>query len=185
MVQVHDKKFEIYLSEADIKAIVDRVAREISRDWADKQPLFVATLTGAYIFMADLARALSFDAEVCFVKYTSYSGMTSTRQVRADLPFTERCRGRHVIIVEDIVDTGITMEAMLQALQALQPASISIATMLFKPSRFEKDFKIDYIGQSVPDRFVVGYGMDYDNMGRSLGAIYTLANEPTTDQKEQ
>ncbi len=181
MIKVHDKEFRLFIPEIEIKSIVSRMAQEISRDMKDKEPLFVATLTGAYMFMSDLARALNFDAEVCFAKYTSYSGMRSTQQVKSALPFPEKCRGRHVVIVEDIVDTGITMEAMLEALKAKEPASIAIATMLFKPGSFQKDFKIDYIGRSIPDSFVVGYGMDYDNMGRSYGEIYTLAEEGSAE----
>ena len=127
------------------------------------------------MFMADLARAMNFDAETYFVKYTSYQGMESSGKVRTELPFPKKCRGRHVVIVEDIVDTGLTMEAMLQSLQELEPASVSIASFLFKPDSFQKNFKIDYIGRSIPNDFILGYGLDYDNYGRCYRDIYVRA----------
>ena len=174
MITVHDKQFELYLKEADIQSDVRRVAAEISRDLKDKNPLFCPTLTGAFMFMTDLARALDFDAETYFVKYSSYSGMSSTGRVKTELPFPAKCKGRHVVIVEDIVDTGITMEAMLGELRKLEPVGIYIATYLFKPDSFRKDFKIDYIGRSIPNDFILGYGLDYDNFGRFYKDIYVV-----------
>ena len=126
------------------------------------------------MFMTDLARALDFDAETYFVKYSSYSGMNSTGVVKSELPFPQKCRGRHVVIVEDIVDTGITMDAMLTELQKMEPAGISIASYLFKPDSFKKNFKIDYIGRSIPNDFILGYGLDYDNFGRFYKDIYVV-----------
>ncbi len=174
MITVHDKQFELYLKEADIQSDVRRVAAEISRDLKDKNPLLCPTLTGAFMFMTDLARALDFDAETYFVKYSSYSGMSSTGRVKTELPFPAKCKGRHVVIVEDIVDTGITMEAMLGELRKLEPAGIYIATYLFKPDSFRKDFKIDYVGRSIPNDFILGYGLDYDNFGRFYKDIYVV-----------
>lgn len=176
MVTVKDRQFHLYMSAAEIDEAVRRVASAMSSDLKDKNPLLCPTLTGSFMFMSDLAKALDFDAEVCFVKYTSYSGMCSTGKVREELTFPAKCRGRHVVIVEDIVDTGITMENMLAELRKLQPAGIYIATFLFKPGSFRKDFKIDYIGRSIPNDFVVGYGMDYDGWGRTYGEIYVTEN---------
>lgn len=172
MVTVNGKQFGLYMSEAEIKETVATVAANISRDLRDKNPIFCPSLTGAFMFMADLARALDFDAETCFVKYSSYSGMSTTGCVKRDLPFPAKCRGRHVVIVEDIVDTGITMDAMLSDLAKLEPERIYIASFFFKPGSFQKDFKIDYIGRSIPNDFIVGYGLDYDGYGRMLKEVY-------------
>ena len=185
MIRVHDKDFRLYMSEAEIAKMVSRMAAEISRDLKGQDPLFVVTLTGAYIFASDLVRQLDFDAEVCFVKYSSYSGMESTRKVRAALPFAEQCRGRQVVLVEDIVDTGITMDYMLKELAQMQPAGVKIASLLFKPDCFQRDFKIDYLGCSIPSDFIVGYGMDYDNKGRSYRDIYVLADAKESERKEK
>ena len=174
MITVHDKQFELYMSEAEIQTEVKRVASEISNDLRDKNPLFCPTLTGSFMFFTDLVRALDFDAEAYFVKYTSYSGMSSTGNVKKELPFPEKCRGRHVVIVEDIVDTGVTMEAMLGELRKFEPAGIYIASFLFKPDSFKKNFKIDYIGRSIPNDFILGYGLDYDNLGRFYRDIYVV-----------
>lgn len=174
MITVHDRHFKLYLKEEDIQSDVRRVAAEISRDLKDKNPLFCPTLTGSFMFMTDLARALDFDAETYFVKFSSYSGMNSTGVVKSELPFPQKCRGRHVVIVEDIVDTGITMDAMLTELQKMDPAGISIASYLFKPDSFKKNFKIDYIGRSIPNDFILGYGLDYDNFGRFYKDIYVV-----------
>lgn len=162
------------MTHAEIEKEVVRVAQEITRDLGDKKPLFCPTLTGSFMFMADLARALGFDADISFVKYTSYQGMHSSGVVKRELPFPEKCRGRHVVIVEDIIDTGCTMEAMLGELEKMEPASVHIATFLFKPGSFKKNFKIDYIGRSIPDDFIVGYGMDYDDYGRFYKDIYVV-----------
>lgn len=175
MIRIHDRSFGMYMPETEIKEVVNCVAKQISRDLKDKNPLFCSTLTGSYMFMSDLARSLDFDAEICFVKYTSYKGMSSTGKVSSDLPFPAKCKGRHVVIVEDIVDTGITMEAMLDELRKLEPASISIATFFFKPDSFTKNFKIDYIGRSIPNDFIVGYGMDYDGYGRMYKDVYVVS----------
>lgn len=176
MITVCDKQFKLYMPEHEIKAVVDKMARLISSDMRNSNPLFVPILTGSYIFMADLARALDFDADIAFARYSSYNGMQSTGSVKAQLPFPERCRGRHVVIVEDIIDSGITMDYLIAQLQELHPASIRIATFLFKPDSFQKSFKIDYIGKSIPNDFIVGYGLDYNDFGRGYRDIYVVAD---------
>lgn len=173
-IQVHDKWFRLYMPEQEIQEAVQRVAQEISRDYADKSPILCPVLTGSYLFAADLTRYLSFDPEVRFVRYTSYSGMNSSGVVQTHLPFPERCRDRHIIIVEDIVDTGICMDFMIQELQKLQPASIAVCTFFYKPGNFEKSFKIDYIGKTIPNDFIVGYGLDYNYLGRTYRDVYIL-----------
>lgn len=173
-ITVHDKRFRLYMPESEILAEVKRVAQEISRDLKGKDPIFCPTLTGAFMFMTDLARELDFDARIRFVKFSSYSGMASTGKVNNELVFPEKCRGSHVVIVEDIVDTGLTMDSMLKELAKLEPASVRIATFFFKPDSFQKDFKIDYIGRSIPNDFIVGYGLDYDDLGRFYRDIYVV-----------
>ena len=178
MVTVHEKQFGLYITETEIQSIVERMASEIRRDLSDKNPLFCPVLSGSFIFMSDLARALGFDAETCFVKYSSYSGMSSTGVVKSALPFSQKCRGRHVVIVEDIVDTGESMEFMLHELAKLEPAHIYIASLLFKPQAFKKNFKIDYVGKCIPNDFILGYGLDYDERGRFYKDIYVVNNIP-------
>lgn len=174
MITVRDKQFNLYMTEQEILQEVGRIASEISHDLRDKNPVFCPVLTGSFMFMTDLVRALDFDAETYFVKYTSYSGMCSTGNVKAFLPFPEKCRGRHVVIVEDIVDSGLTMETMLAELSRLEPAGIYIASFFFKPAAFKGNFKIDYIGRSIPNDFILGYGMDYDDYGRFYKDIYIV-----------
>lgn len=173
-VIVHDKRFKLYLSEDRIQEQVKRVAAEMSRDLRDKDVVLCPVLTGSYMFFADLTRYLDFDPDIAFVRYSSYSGTQSTGQVKAILGFPEKCRGRHVVIVEDIVDSGISMEYMIQELSKLEPASISICTFFFKPGNFQKSFPINYIGMEIPNDFIVGYGLDYDGKGRTFKDIYTI-----------
>lgn len=174
MITVHDKQFRVYLPEKEIQQIVKRMAAEISRDYAGKDPVLCPVLTGSYIFAADLTRYLDFDLEMRFVRYSSYDGMSSTGVVNPELPFSPKLRGRHVIIVEDIVDTGICMDFMLHELRQLEPASIAVCTFFFKPDNFQKDFKIDYFGKSIPNEFILGYGLDYDGLGRTYRDVYVL-----------
>ncbi|MBP5535735.1 MAG: hypoxanthine phosphoribosyltransferase [Bacteroidales bacterium] len=173
-IQVNGKRFRQYIGEAEIQAIIARLGSQMSEDLRDKDPILCPVLTGSFIFAADLCRSLDFDPDIAFVRYTSYSGMQSTGVLKASLRFPDRCKGRHVVIVEDVVDTGISMDGMIKELQALEPASIRVCTLLFKPGSFTKDFKIDYIGKSIPDDFILGYGLDYDDMGRTYKDIYVL-----------
>lgn len=173
-IQVLDKWFRLYMSAEEIQAAVTRVAREISRDYENKRPVICPVLTGSFMFAADLVRMLDFDADVAFVRYSSYAGLSSTGQVREVLGFPEKCKGRDVIIVEDIVDSGITMEKVTEKLRTLEPASIAICTFFFKPGNFQKNYKIDYIGRSIPNDFIVGYGLDYDGAGRTYPEVYVL-----------
>lgn len=176
-ITVLDKKFRRYMSDSEIQACVKRVAEEMSRDLKGKDPILCPVLTGSYMFVADLTRYLDFDPQVSFVRYSSYAGTQSTGHVKAVLGFGEKCRGRDVVIVEDIVDSGISMAYMLAELRKLEPASIRICTFFFKPGNFQKDFKIDYIGKSIPNDFILGYGLDYDGMGRTYRDIYVLDEE--------
>ena len=176
-IQVLDRTFRLYMSAEEIDQAVKQVAARISADYKDKNPILCPVLTGSYMFAADLTRALDFDADVAFVRFSSYLGMQTTNHVKKILPFPEKCKGRDVIIVEDIVDSGISMEYMVEELRALEPASIAICTFYFKPGNFQKNFKIDYIGKEIPNDFIVGYGLDYDGKGRTYPEVYVLDEE--------
>ncbi len=176
-IQVSDKRFKLYMTETEIQTIIERLASDISRDFRDRNPILCPILTGSFIFAADLIRRLDFDAPVSFVRYSSYSGTSSTGQVIESLGFPASCQGRHVILIEDIIDTGISMQFVLERLQLLNPASITICTFLFKPGCFKKNYKIDYIGKEIPDDFIVGYGLDYNGLGRKYPDIYTIDNQ--------
>lgn len=175
-IQVLDRTFRLYMSAEEIDQAVKQVAARISADYKDKdsKPIVCPVLTGSYMFAADLTRALDFDAEIAFVRFSSYLGMQTTNHVKRVLGFPDKCKGRDVIIVEDIVDSGISMEYMIGELQALEPASISICTFFFKPGNFQKNFPIDYIGKEIPNDFIVGYGLDYDGHGRMYPEVYVL-----------
>ncbi len=173
-IQVKDRFFKMYLEESEIQHIVKNVADRISHDYKNRKPILCPVLTGSYLFVADLTRYIEFDAEVAFVRYSSYQGMSSTGNVKAILGFPQKCKGRDVIIVEDIVDSGISMEYMIAELKKLEPASIAICSFFFKPGNFQKDFKVDYVGKEIPNDFIVGYGLDYDGVGRTYRDVYIL-----------
>jgi hypoxanthine phosphoribosyltransferase len=175
VIQVWDKKFKPFIDVATIDATVQKIAERINVDYKDKNPLLLAVLNGAFIFAGDLMRKLTIPCEISFVKYSSYSGVKSTEEVRELIGIGEEITGRHVIIVEDIVDTGITMDNMLTDIRKRNPIDIKIACFCFKPAAFQKSFPIDYLGLSIPNDFIVGYGLDYDRQGRNLKEIYKIA----------
>lgn len=173
-IKVHDKEFIPYLSSADIETQVQRVAEEINRDYAGRKPLFIAILNGAFIFAADLFKRITIDAEICFIKLASYKGVKSTGKVITAIGLDVDLYGRDIIIVEDIVDTGKTLSQFLPQLEHHHPASMKVASLLHKPSATIHPIKIDYLGFTIPDKFVVGYGLDYDGLGRNIKEIYQL-----------
>ena len=173
-IKVHDKEFIPYLSSADIDKEVQRVADDINRDYAGKKPLFIAILNGAFIFAADLFKHITIEAEICFIKLASYKGVKSTGKVITAIGLDVDLYGRDIIIVEDIVDTGKTLSQFLPQLEHHHPASLRVAALLHKPSATIHAIKIDYLGFVIPDKFVVGYGLDYDGLGRNIKEIYQL-----------
>jgi hypoxanthine phosphoribosyltransferase len=175
MIQVIDKFFEPYLEKEEIQRQIERLADELSRDFAGKNPLFIAVLNGSFIFAADLFKTLKFNAEICFIKLASYKGTKSSGQVVSVIGLDMSLKDRHVIVIEDIVDTGRTLSHFLPELENQQPASLKLCVLLHKPDATVFPIQIDYIGFSIPDRFVVGYGLDYDGFGRNLPEIYQLA----------
>lgn len=174
-IKVHDKEFEIYLSEHDIQEKIKELAKQLENDYKDKNPLFIAILNGSFMFASDIFKNLNIDAEICFIKLASYKGMKSTGNVITAIGLDQDLYNRHVIIIEDIVDTGKTLFNFLPKLQHQQTASLKIVTLLHKPEATTFPLTIDYIGFSIPNKFVVGYGLDYDGLGRNLKEIYQLA----------
>lgn len=173
-IQVKDKFFQKYISADEIEASVIRVAKEIDRDYKDKDPLLLVILNGAFMFAADLIREIEMNTRVSFVKLASYQGLKSTEKVVKLIGLNEELAGQDVIIVEDIVDTGITLENLLAELKTFKPRSVKIASFLFKPNAFQKDYKVDYVGREIPNDFILGYGLDYDQEGRNLKDIYKI-----------
>ena len=173
-IQIHDKVFEPYIDEAKIADGVKRVAEGINRDYEGKKPLILGVLNGSFIFAADLFRGLTIEAEISFIKLVSYKGTSSTGNVVTAIGLEEQLGGRHVIIVEDIIDTGKTLHSFLPELQSRNPASLKIATFLTKPSALKYPVHADYNVFEIEDKFVVGYGLDYDGLGRNLPELYIL-----------
>lgn len=174
VIRVHDKKFEPYLSAAQIAVRIKELAEELNKDYARKRPLFIAILNGSFMFSADLFKALTIDAEICFIKLASYKGTKSTGQVITAIGMDMDIFGREVVILEDIVDTGKTLSEFLPQLRHQQPATLKIVALLHKPEATVFPIKIDYLGFSIPNKFVVGYGLDYDGLGRNIPEILKL-----------
>ena len=173
-IKVHDKYFVPYLNEETVIGKIQQLGAAISSDYAGKRPLFIAILNGAFMFASDLFKHLSIDAEICFIKLASYKGTKSTGQVLTAIGLDMDIKDRHIIIVEDIIDTGKTMHQFLPQIYNQQPASVRIAALLHKPEATAYPVQIDYYGFQIPNKFVVGYGLDYDGLGRNNGAIFQL-----------
>ena len=174
-VKLKDKEFGVSIPAEKIQSIISEIAQKINTDYKDKNvPLFISILNGSFMFTADLFKHIDFTCEVTFLKLTSYRGTSSTGSVRQLIGVNESIEGRDVIVLEDIVDTGITIEQILGQLKSFEPASVKVASLLFKPEAYQKEMKIDYIGMEIPNDFIVGYGLDYDGLGRNLADIYTL-----------
>ena len=173
-LRVHDKEFEPYLSAEAIAEKIEKMASAINKDYAGKKPLFIAILNGSFIFASDLFKSISIEAEICFIKLASYKGTKSSGQVVTAIGLDTDIIGRHVVILEDIVDTGRTLSQFLPQLHHQQPASLAIAALLHKPEATVYHLKIDYLGFSIPNKFVLGYGHDYDGLGRNIKEIYQL-----------
>lgn len=171
-IQIHNYLFEECIPAEEIRQRVTTLGRQIRLDYRNKTPVFLGILNGAFVFMADLIRAANIPSTVSFIKLSSYKGFTSTGEVVFSGPLDPMLRGKDIIVVEDIIDSGKTMSAFLPALQGLQPLSIRICTLLLKPSMLQKPLTIDYVGFEIPPDFVIGYGLDYNELGRHLSSIY-------------
>ena len=175
-VKILDKTFETSIPESVILERVKAVAERINKDYEGKTPLFLAVLNGAFMFAADLMREITIPCEISFVKLASYQGVISTGTVREVLGINEDLTGRHVIIVEDIIDTGKTMAKMIDSLGTRHTASVEVCTLLLKPDKLQEDLNIKYAAIEIPNDFIVGHGLDYDQQGRNLRDIYTIVN---------
>jgi hypoxanthine phosphoribosyltransferase len=174
VVKVHDKSFETYLSEETIQQRIKELATQINSDYAGKRPFFIAILNGSFMFASDLFKQLTVDADICFIKLASYKGMQSSGKVLTTIGLDDDLFGKDVVIVEDIVDTGKTLHNFLPRLEHQQPNSLKIATLLHKSEATEFPLALHYIGFDIPNKFVVGYGLDYDGLGRNYKEIYQL-----------
>ena len=173
-LRVHDKLFDPYLTSEEILARVDWIADQLNNDYAGKKPLFIAILNGSFIFASDLFKKLEIEAEICFIKLASYKGSKSTGRVVTAIGLDNEVFGRDVVIVEDIVDTGKTLTEFLPQLHHQQPSSLKIVALLHKAEATVYPVPIDYLGFKIPDKFVVGYGLDYNGLGRNIPEIYKL-----------
>lgn len=174
VIKVLDKKFRPFISSEKIQEQVKRMADEINRDLDGQTPLFLSVLNGAFMFASDLLKNITLDSEISFVKLASYSGTTSTENVRQLLGFDEDIYGRTVVVVEDIIDSGLTMERVLEQLQDMGAHEIKVATLLFKPNAFKRDYEVHYKGFDIGNEFIIGYGLDYNRQGRNLKDIYII-----------
>jgi hypoxanthine phosphoribosyltransferase len=173
-VKIHDKEFRISISAKEIQARIAALGKDISENLDGKRPMFVAVLNGAFLFAADLLKNVTCECEITFVRVSSYAGTQSTGQVKNLVGLNENIEGRIVILVEDIVDTGDTAMYLVRELKKNNPSEIRIASLLLKPDALKHDLKVDYTGFEVPNDFLVGFGLDYDGIGRNLNDIYTL-----------
>jgi len=175
MIRIHDRYFVPFILQEAIDARVTEIAGEINREYAGERPLLIGILNGSFIFAADLFRELSIDAEISFIKLASYKGTSSTGHVVTAIGLEESLQGRHVIIVEDIIDTGKTLSAFLPEVYGRQPASVKIATFLSKPAALKYDVRANYCAFEIENKFVVGYGLDYNGLGRNLKDLHILS----------
>ena len=174
IVKIKDKTFMTFIPEEKILESIKVIADRINEDMKDKNPLFMAVLNGSFIFAADLMRMITIPCQISFVKLASYQGTTSTGKITEVFGVNEDLSGRTIVIVEDIVDTGLTMKRMIESLGTRNPESVHICTLLLKPDKLQVDLDIEYAAMEIPNDFIVGYGLDYDQEGRGLRDIYTI-----------
>jgi hypoxanthine phosphoribosyltransferase len=174
LIQLHDKKFEVFISGEEINFAIENMVKQIEDDFCDDTPVFIGVLNGAFMVVADLLKKYSHNCEVSFVKMASYEGTQTTNEVKELIGLNQNLEGRSVIIVEDIVDTGNTIEELKAIMKHHNVKHFKIATLFFKPEAYKKDIKLDYVGIRIPNKFIVGYGLDYDGLGRNLKDVYQL-----------
>ncbi len=173
-VKILDKSFDIFIDEKTIQSRVAELGKQISSDFQDQTPIFLSILNGSFMFASDLLKETNIDCKISFLKMASYLGTKTGGAVKQLIGLNEDIKGKPVIVLEDIVDTGITIENIIKQLKAYDPSEIRIATLLFKPEAYIKDIKLNYIGFEIPNKFIVGYGLDYDGFGRNLKHIYQI-----------
>lgn len=175
LITIKDKQFKPYISQQQLSEAVKKIADSINKDLQKDLPVFLVVLNGSFMFAADLLKEVTIPCEISFIKVASYHGTTSSGTVTELIGLSEDISGRSVVIIEDIVDTGITLERLITVLNRKNVKQIKVATVLLKPESYTKEFKIDYYGMKIPNDFVIGYGLDYDGLGRNLKEIYVLA----------
>ena len=174
IITVKDKSFKPFISEEKLQESIKEVAQKINNDYKGKTPIFLGVLNGSFMFFADLLKSVDLECTVSFVKLASYEGIETTGTVNELIGLSENVEGKDIILIEDIVDTGNTLVKLYEILTVKNPKSIKIATLLYKPEAYKKEYKIDYSGIEIPNAFVLGYGLDYDGLGRNLSSIYVL-----------
>ena len=175
MIQLHDKHFVPFISAEEIDFAIKNMAKQMDDDFFDEKPIFIGVLNGSFMVLSDLMKHYRGMCEVSFVKMSSYTGMETTNKVNELIGLNQDLTGKTVIVVEDIVDTGNTIEVLKDILKAKNVKHFKIATLFFKPDAYKKDIKLDYVGIRIPNKFIVGYGLDYDGLGRNLKDVYQLS----------
>jgi adenylate kinase len=178
IIQLHDKYFKTYIPKDQIATATKQLAKQVSKDCKKETPIFIGILNGSFMFVADFVRRYKYNCEVSFVKLASYNGTNSTGKIKKLVGLNQDLEGRTVIILEDIIDTGNTLQEIYEIFKDKKVKQLKIATLFFKPDVFKKELQIDYIGISIPDKFIVGYGLDYDGLGRNYSNIYELIPKP-------
>ncbi|MBD0725573.1 hypoxanthine phosphoribosyltransferase [Flavobacterium sp. L1I52] len=174
MVQLHDKQFVPFISAEEIDFAIQKMVAQIEDDFADEIPVFIGVLNGSFMVVSDFVKKYSKPCEVSFLKMASYNGLTSTNEVKELIGLNQDLTGRSVVVIEDIIDTGHTIVELKTLIKKQNPKHFKIATLFFKPDAYKKDVKIDYIGIQIPNKFIVGFGLDYDGLGRNLPEVYQL-----------
>lgn len=174
VIQLHDKQFEPFISANEINTQLQRLAAEVAADLQGETPIFIGVLNGAFMVVSDFVKHYTGNCEVSFVKVASYEGMGSTGEVKQLIGLNQNLEGRSVVIIEDIVDTGNTVEELIRMFADKGLKQLKLATLFFKPEAYKKDIKLDYVGFEIPNKFIVGYGLDYDGLGRNLPEVYQL-----------
>ena len=175
MIHLHDKTFQPFISKKEIKFAIENMAKQMDDDFFDETPIFIGVLNGSFMVLSDLMKHYRGMCEVSFVKMQSYEGTTSTHQVNEIIGINQNLEGRTVVIVEDIVDTGTTIVALKELFKKQKVKHLKIATLFLKPDVYDKDVKLDYVGIRIPNKFIVGYGLDYNGLGRNLQDVYQVA----------
>ncbi|MFC2081338.1 hypoxanthine phosphoribosyltransferase [Bacteroidota bacterium] len=172
--KVHNKEFEVFITNAEIRKVISDIAIQINTDLAGKEVIFLGILNGAFMFASDLFREITLECQISFLKLASYAGTSSTGTVKRLIGINEDIYNKTVVILEDIVDTGVTLDNIIKQLKGYEPKEIKVATMLFKPEAYTKELKLDYVGIEIPNDFVLGYGLDYEGYGRNLADLYKV-----------
>lgn len=176
MIQLHDKEFVPFISAEEIDFAIKQMAAQVEDDFRDETPVFVGVLNGAFMVVSDFMKHYKGPCEVSFVKMASYEGMSSSNELKQLIGLNQDLTGRTVVIIEDIIDTGVTIEGLKEMFKRQNVKHFKIATLFFKPEAYKKDIKIDYVGIRIPNKFIVGFGLDYDGLGRNLPEVYQLKN---------